>query len=413
VPVTAFVAGGALCISSIIATSMLLYYAPRLLRTTGLLIGLILIALALGAWSASGPGASARRRWMLLLISYIMAAIYSTLWTTQPTLRAQTIGSALATLFLLALPAYGTGALLTAITFEAGVLVSALFGAAIGAALGAAVLIPAYDADVIFFGMATVLLVARLWYEAAAVTPHDFNARVPMIGKTVLVTGVGHPGQVGYALAEAFAKAGARVVAVDRSERVEELAKRLGGDAIGLRADLTSTSDVEALILAVRERCGSLNAVVNAAGGLTVIKPLAETTAEEWQRELQRNGETAFLINTLALPLLRASRGSIVNFASPAGLRAQPRLGAYSAAKATVVALTRALAIEEKTDGVRVNAIAPGMIDTEQNRASVPNPEQVKWVSREQIANVALFLCSDAASAITGETIHVLGDGIE
>jgi NAD(P)-dependent dehydrogenase (short-subunit alcohol dehydrogenase family) len=392
---------------------MLLYFAPRLLQTTGFLIGLVLLSAALGIWSASGPATSARRRWLLLLIAYIAAAIYSTLWTTQPTLRQTTLGGALATLFLLAQPAYASGALLTALTFRAGTAVAALLGAAIGAGLGAALLIPRYEADVIFFGMATVLLVARLWYEAAAVSSRDYNARVPMIGKTVLVTGVGHPGQVGYALAEAFIKAGARVVVVDRSDRVEQLAAQLGSDTIGLRADLTSTSDVEALVLAIRERCGALHAVVNAAGGLTVIKPLAETSAEEWQRELQINSETAFLISKTALPLLRESGGSIVNFASPAGIRAQAGMGAYSAAKAAVVALTRALAIEEKLQGVRVNAIAPGMVDTEQNRTSVPNPEQVRWVSREQIANVVLFLCSDAANAITGETIHVLGDGIE
>jgi len=193
---------------------------------------------------------------------------------------------------------------------------------------------------------------------------------------------------------------------------VEKLAAQLGSDTIGLRADLTSKSDVEALMLAVQTRCGALHAVVNAAGGLSVIKPLADTTQEDWQREVQRNAETAFMINTAALPLLRAARGCIVNFASPAGIRAQARLGAYSAAKAAVVALTRALAVEEKSQ-VRVNAVAPGMIDTEQNRESVENPGQVRWVSREKIASVVLFLCSDAAAAITGETIHVLGDGIE
>jgi NAD(P)-dependent dehydrogenase (short-subunit alcohol dehydrogenase family) len=77
-----------------------------------------------------------------------------------------------------------------------------------------------------------------------------------------------------------------------------------------------------------------------------------------------------------------------------------------------VVALTRALAIEEKTNGVRVNAIAPGMIDTEQNRRSVENPDQVQWISREQIAQVVLFLCSEAGSGVNGETVHVLGSGV-
>jgi 3-oxoacyl-[acyl-carrier protein] reductase/2-deoxy-D-gluconate 3-dehydrogenase len=169
---------------------------------------------------------------------------------------------------------------------------------------------------------------------------------------------------------------------------------------------------VEQLIERVRAEFGRLDVVVNAAGGLSVIKPLAETQANEWQRELQRNAETGLNVTRAALPLLRERGGSVINFASPAALRAQASLGAYSAAKAAVVALTRALAIEEKQHGVRVNALAPGMIDTEQNRRSVPDPENVKWVSREQIAGVVLFLASDAASGITGETIQVLGESI-
>ena len=98
-----------------------------------------------------------------------------------------------------------------------------------------------------------------------------------------------------------------------------------------------------------------------------------------------------------------------MNFASPAGIRAVAGMGAYSAAKATVVAQTRALALEEKSNGVRVNAIAPGMIDTEQNRESVDDPDAVDWVTRDEITRVVLFLASDAASGISGETVHVLG----
>jgi NAD(P)-dependent dehydrogenase (short-subunit alcohol dehydrogenase family) len=87
-------------------------------------------------------------------------------------------------------------------------------------------------------------------------------------------------------------------------------------------------------------------------------------------------------------------------------------LGAYSAAKAAVIALTRALALEELPHGVRANAIAPGMIDTEQNRQSAADPATTKWVSREAIAEVTLFLASPVSRAVTGETIQALGDGL-
>jgi NAD(P)-dependent dehydrogenase (short-subunit alcohol dehydrogenase family) len=190
---------------------------------------------------------------------------------------------------------------------------------------------------------------------------------------------------------------------------VLELAKDL--NAVGIAADLTNSDDVARLIAGARESLGRIDILVNVAGGLSVIKSLAETTVEEWQREVQRNAETVFLMSRAALPELRAARGSIINFASPAGERAVAQLGAYSAAKAAVIALTRALAIEEKDNGVRVNAIAPGMIDTQQNRQNVTDPN-TKWVSREQVAQTVLFLASDAASGITGETVHVLGEGI-
>jgi NAD(P)-dependent dehydrogenase (short-subunit alcohol dehydrogenase family) len=408
----ALLVGGALGATAPIGTSMLLYFGPQLLRTTSFLVALVLMSLSLGVWVAGGHAwAAMRRRWLLLLLTYVLAGIYATLWSTQPTLRSTALGAALAALFLLAQPAYTTGALLASITHTGAGVAAAFAGSALGAAVSAAVLIPRLDVDVIFFFMAIVLLIARLWYEAALFTRGE-HPLMPMTGKTVLVTGVGHAGQVGFALASAFARAGARVVAVDVSPRVEDLARELGGEHIGLHTDLTVRSNVDTLMLAVQERCGALHAVINAAGGLSVIKPLAETSDEEWRREIQRNGDTAFMVSTAALPLLRRSRGCIVNFAAPAGLRAQQQLGAYSAAKATVVAITRTLALEEKQHGVRANAIAPGLIDTEQNRQNVEQPDQVAWVSRQQITDVVLYLCSDAASAITGETIHVLGNGI-
>ena len=137
---------------------------------------------------------------------------------------------------------------------------------------------------------------------------------------------------------------------------------------------------------------------------------VVDTTPEEWQREIERNAGTALRLSRAALPLLRESRGSIVNFAAPAATRAVARLAAYSAAKAAVVALTRALAIEEKSNGVRVNAIAPGLMDTDQNRREMG--EDVTYVGRDDVASVALFLAGPASRGITGETVQVLGETI-
>ncbi len=233
-----------------------------------------------------------------------------------------------------------------------------------------------------------------------------------MRDRVAVVTGVGARGQVGFAVAQALLRAGAQVLVSGHGDRVEALADELRADGAmvaAARADLTTAAGAESVIAAARERFHRLDLLVNVAGGLTVIKPLAGTSEEEWTRELDRNARTCFLMCRAALPLLRASHGAIVNFASPAGERAVATLGAYSAAKAAVIALTRALALEEAEHGVRVNAIAPGMIDTEQNRASVPDPTKVKWVSRGQIADAVLFLAGPAAAGITGETLHVLG----
>jgi len=234
-----------------------------------------------------------------------------------------------------------------------------------------------------------------------------------MTGSVAIVTGVGARGQVGYAVAAALLRAGWRVLVTGRGEAVEALAGELeagapeGAEVAALRADLGSEEGPAAVVAAAREHFGRLDLLANVAGGLTVIKPLAETTTEEIEGELVRNARTVFLMCRAALPLLRETRGAIVNFASPAGLAPIAGLGAYSAAKAVVLSLTRSFALEEAANGVRVNAVAPGMIDTEQNRASAQPGAKVRWVSREQIAEAVLYLAG--ASAVTGEVLAVRG----
>ena len=391
---------------------MLLYIAPQMLRTSGFLVGLMLFSLAAGLWVArETSGAAQRRRWLLLLLSYVAAGVYTALWATRAQLNGTPLGGALAALFLLALPFYSTGALLAVILRSADPLISTIAGIGAGVVASGFALIPRYDADVIFFAIAATLLAARVWFDFTVAPSPILQA--PMTGKVALVTGVGDAGQVGFALARAIVEAGGRVACVDRSGNSTALAQQLGTDAIGLSGDLTDEAAAVGICDEIRARFGRLDAVINAAGGLTLIKPLAETTTEEWRAELQRNADTAFVMSRAALPLLREAGGAIVNFASPAGLRAPARLGAYSAGKAAVIALTRTMAIEEKNYGIRVNAIAPGMIDTESNRKSVDDPDAVRWVSREEIASVVVFLCSDAAKAITGETITVVGNAIQ
>ncbi len=350
------------------------------------------------------------RSWLMAISAYAIAAAFALFWTRTGA-RVTGWGGALAALFLLAWPAYTSGALLSSLHRSRPTAAAVLLGAAAGTLAAAHLLIPRLPAGVIFLGAAIILTAAALWDVSRSHYPYMNNPSV-MTNKVALITGVGNAGQVGYVIAQRMLTAGAQVCITDVTPRVLELAKELGTDALGVQADLTDEAAVNALLARVHDRFGRLDVVVNVAGGLSVIKSLADTEVSEWRRELQRNAETAFAVTRAALPMLRTARGAVINFASPAALRAQAQLGAYSAAKAAVVAMTRALAIEEKDNGVRANALAPGMIDTEQNRKSMADPDSVKWVSRDQIADVVLYLAGEGARAITGETIHVLGEGI-
>ena len=406
------VVGAALGAGIEAGAALLLYTGTGFLGTVGFLISMSLGALALGLW-VGGEHASTFRRWLGVVVAYSAAGIFAGMWATLSAMRAAGWGGALAALFLLAWPAYTTGTLLTALaTRDGGSAVSVLFGAALGILSAAVLLIPRLPASVIFLSAAILLAVVALW-DVRRSPNTIMNNSASMANKVALVTGVGHRGQVGFVVAQRLQAAGARVCVTDVTPGVIELARDMGNDVLGLQADLTDESAVNALIEGVRSHFGRLDVVVNVAGGLSVIKPLADTESAEWRREMQRNAETVYTVTRAALPMLRHSRGAVINFASPAGVRAQAQLGAYSAAKAAVVSMTRAIAIEEKENGVRANALAPGMIDTEQNRKSVADPDNTKWITRDQIADVVLFLAGDAASGVTGETIHVLGEGIE
>lgn len=393
------------------AAALLLYTQHGFLGTAGFLIALALAALSLGLWV--GAESATSRRWISAVFAYVAAAVFAVIWSVRADFRQAALGGALAAFFLIGEPAYTTAAAYQVLARRGRASSVAVFLGAAGGALAAAILlIPRLRPSVIFVGAAAVLLAVAL-YETRRASQHmESNPTLPLQGKTAVVTGVSDRGQVGYAVAHKLIAAGARVCVTSRHENIGEIARELGAGTVGVQCDLLMEDDVARLLTTAREKLGGIDILVNVAGGLSVIKPLADTSREEWQQESQRNAETVFLVSRAALPALRERRGRIINFASPAGERAVARLSAYSAAKAGVIALTRALAIEEKNHGVRVNAIAPGMIDTKSNRSGVDDPNAVQWVTREEIAAVVVFLASDAASGITGETISVLGKSI-
>jgi NAD(P)-dependent dehydrogenase (short-subunit alcohol dehydrogenase family) len=196
-------------------------------------------------------------------------------------------------------------------------------------------------------------------------------------------------------------------VITDRSDNVEQLAAELAPRAhiAAVRADLTNVDDVARVVAAAAERFGRLDALINA------LAPGADPRDRQPADPLQGDAETLLQTCRAALPLLRESRGAIVNIVSPGAIRSAANPGEHSDSRAAIVALTRTLALDEKLNGVRVNAIAPRMIDTAGNRDGVGTA--TRSVSGDDVAAIALFLASRAAAGINGETVHVRAETLE
>jgi NAD(P)-dependent dehydrogenase (short-subunit alcohol dehydrogenase family) len=231
-------------------------------------------------------------------------------------------------------------------------------------------------------------------------------------GRSIVLTGVGREGQVGEAVARAFAERGARVYLVDRTE-AQARARSDALNSAGLRsaalsADLSDPAAVDALAARVREATsGRVHALVHLAGGFAASGPVADSDPAAWTRQLTINLTTAYLTARAFLPLVRATKGAMVFFGSEAALPGARVAGiaAYAAAKGAVLTLVQAIAQEERDNGVRANALAPAAIRTAANIAEM-GPDAA-YVTREAVADVVLWLCSDAARADTGQVVRV------
>lgn len=230
-------------------------------------------------------------------------------------------------------------------------------------------------------------------------------------GQVVVVTGVGRVGQIGYAVAQGFGRAGAKLVIADRNAGdVAARAKEFGAQGMEARpaaGDLTEPDVAQWIVNQARQTFGRLDVVVNVAGGLTGVAPMVEAAPDVLDRELTINVKTMFNVSRAAAQaLVEARRGAIVNFASVAALNAKPNMAAYSAAKAAVAAVTRSLALELRNYGVRVNAVAPGLVRTADNVAAMGEAKAV-WVEIDDIVNAVMFLASDLAAGVTGHVLPV------
>jgi NAD(P)-dependent dehydrogenase (short-subunit alcohol dehydrogenase family) len=224
-----------------------------------------------------------------------------------------------------------------------------------------------------------------------------------MDGKVVVITGAS--GALGKVVAEMALARGAKVAGVDHAPAqlpATENRIELGG------VDLSDAAAAKKALDAVAAHFGRLDALVNIAGGFA-FETVAEGDPKTWQRMFALNLLTALNASRSAIPYLAASAaGRIINVGAMGALQAGSGMSAYAASKAGVHRLTEALAAEWKGK-ITVNAVLPSTIDTPANRASMPKADFSKWVTPQELAEVILFLASDAASAVTGALLPVSG----
>lgn len=238
-------------------------------------------------------------------------------------------------------------------------------------------------------------------------------------GKVAIVTG-GAQG-IGRAIADGLAGEGARIVVVDL-RRADEAAASYP-DGVGITADVADEADVERMAAEARERCGSIDVLVNNAGlyASLEMRPFTEIPLEEWNRVMEVNVASMFLTSRAVVPVMREQGGGkIVNISSGTPFRGVPFLLHYVTSKGAIVALTRALAKELGKDGIHVNCVAPGFTMSDGVKAHPEVVEKLRDVSvaartiqrdqvPEDVVGAVVFLCTPAADFVTGQTMVIDG----
>ncbi|WHY71967.1 SDR family NAD(P)-dependent oxidoreductase [Fictibacillus enclensis] len=235
---------------------------------------------------------------------------------------------------------------------------------------------------------------------------------------------------LGEAIAKRFAHEGAKVIIVGRNqERGEAVAATIrgqGGDPMFVSADVTSEQNVKTMVDKVINRFGTIDIVVNNAG-LVLPGSVIEMTLEQWNKVFQMNVTSTYLVSHHAIPLLlKQMRGSIINISSEAGLKGLKNRSAYCAAKAAIVGLTKAMAVDHSSKGIRINCICPGTIKTPMIQEIIENHEDPDGIEKEflnrrltpelgtpgEIAEAALYFALPENRYVTGAILSVDGGAL-
>jgi 2-deoxy-D-gluconate 3-dehydrogenase len=247
---------------------------------------------------------------------------------------------------------------------------------------------------------------------ASSYRPFDLS------GKKALVTGATRG--IGRAIAVGLAAAGADVaIAARNGEQLQEVAGEI--EAVGRRAlvvptDVTDADAVRAMVASAIDGLGGVDVLVNNAGGSSFMGPFTEMRFRGWEKVMRLNVESVVhATQALGPHLIERGSGSVINIASVAGLTGSPALAAYGASKAALVSLTKTLAIEWGSAGVRVNALCPGWTATDLNKDLWTNEELssalmarvplARWAGVEEMVGPAVFLAADASSYVTGQVL--------
>lgn len=226
-------------------------------------------------------------------------------------------------------------------------------------------------------------------------------------GKNVLVTGAA--GNLGKAVAATFAKAGASLVLFDIDDKTLRAAYP-AGDHLLVPVNLLDPASVAMAVEAALKKVGRIDVLANIAGGFRMGDPVHATPVDTWRLMIELNAGTVMNMARAVVPnMLANGGGKIISIAATAGLGGKPDMGAYGASKAAVIRLTESMAGELRDQGINVNCVMPSIIDTPQNRADMPSADPKKWVAPEALADVIMFLASDAARAVHGAAVPVVG----
>jgi len=234
----------------------------------------------------------------------------------------------------------------------------------------------------------------------------DFQDRVVMI--------TGAAGNLGQAVVRAFESAGAKLVLVDRApDRLPRMFPEMvysPDHYLAVSVDLLDPQAVAAMAQEAARLFGRVDVLANVAGGFRSGTPVHETPWETWDLMMDLNARSVLHTSRAIVPLmLEQSAGKIINVAARAALEGSAKMGAYSASKSAVLRLTESMSAELRRSGINVNCVLPSTIDTPPNREAMPKADHTRWVAPEAIADVILFLASDAARAVHGAGIPVYG----